>query len=73
MGHGLGIRRGAVNEVFDRFQAVRVHLQHITRRPGDPKTKFNVGNGLNVGFKLIVFSVFHRRFDNAGNRKPDLF
>lgn len=58
MGHGLGIRRGAVNEVFDRFQAVRVNLQHITRRAGDPKTKFNVGNGLNVGFELIVFSVF---------------
>ncbi len=73
MGHGLGIRRGAVDEVFDRFQAVRVNLQHITRRAGDPKAKFNVGNGLNVGFELIVFSVFHCRFNNAGDGKPDLF
>jgi hypothetical protein len=55
------------------FEAFCIDFQHIAGCSRDPVAEFNIREAFDIAFKPLVFRVFHRCFNDAGNGKPDLF
>lgn len=72
MCHGLGIWRRFIDKRFDLRQALCIDFQHIAGSSRDPVAEFNVREAFDIRFKPLVFPVFHRCFNDAGNGKTDL-